>query len=220
MKNVLALNELNFDLIKKYIEVGHLPNFKRLLKGNNLTITESENDYRLLEPWIQWMSVYSGMKYDSHKVFRLGDIKDLDFELIFNEFDELNIKQLLISPFNCPNNLKNSDSIFISDPWTNTKSTGSKRHLKLIKVLIKAINNNAGGGRLKLQDLVTLGINSLFELKLTDFKLLLKIYKSKSFKASFLDLLIFRIYHILIQKLLSRILKTQIGTLTRTMTVF
>ena len=67
--------------------------------------------------------------------------------------------------------------------------------MKLIKVLIKAINNNAGGGRLKLQDLLTLGINSILELKLTDIKLLLKIYKSKSFKAAFLDLLIFRIYY-------------------------
>lgn len=195
MKNVLALNELNFDLIKKYIKAGYLPNFKRLLKNEGLIITESENENRLLEPWIQWVSVYSGLKYHSHKVFRLGDINELNFKLIFDELDESSINQLLVSPFNCPNNLKNSDSVFISDPWTNTKSTASKRHLKLIKVLIKAINNNAGGGRLKLQDLLTLGINSIRELKLTDFKLLLKIYKSKSFKAAFLDLLIFRVYY-------------------------
>ena len=185
MKNVLALNELNFDLIKKYINAGYLPNFKRLLKNERLIKTESENEYHLLEPWIQWVSVYSGLKYDGHKVFRLGDVNEFNFKLIFDELDESSINQLLVSPFNCPNNLKNPNSVFISDPWTNTKSTASNRHLKLIKVLIKAINNNAGGGRLKLQDLLTLGINSILELKLTDIKLLLKIYKSKSFKAAF-----------------------------------
>ena len=55
MKNVLALNELNFDLIKKYI-MRYLPNFKRLLKNERLIKTESENEYHLLEPWIQWVS--------------------------------------------------------------------------------------------------------------------------------------------------------------------
>lgn len=194
MKVVLALNELNFNLVKLYTSKGFLPNFTNIIKKYDLVETVSEKKYHLLEPWIQWMTVYSGLDYEKHKIFRLGDIKNINFDLIFEKIDEKGLKQLLISPFNCPNTLKSSSSIFVTDPWTNAKSTANKRHLKLAKILIKAINNNAGGGRLSLYDKLILAYNILLDFKLSDYFFLIKIFKSKSFKPALLDLIIYRIF--------------------------
>ena len=75
---LLGLNEINFPFVERYIKSGQLlilKNFK-----NGLIKTNSEKDYYLLEPWIQWVTVFTGLSYNEHKVFRLGDIvnrKDL-----------------------------------------------------------------------------------------------------------------------------------------------
>ena len=72
---LLALNELNLDYIKGYVKQGNLENFNRLLQ-HGVVNTESEAEYKLLEPWIQWTTVQTGKSYEEHKVLRLGDIVD------------------------------------------------------------------------------------------------------------------------------------------------
>ena len=71
---LLGLNELNFEYIKYYINQGFLPNFKKIFKIQPPIETVSENDYKLLEPWVQWVTIHSGKSYKEHKSFRLGDI--------------------------------------------------------------------------------------------------------------------------------------------------
>ena len=60
---LLALNEINFDYINFYINKGLLPNFKKIFEIQSPIETDSEKEYKLLEPWIQWVSVYSGKSY-------------------------------------------------------------------------------------------------------------------------------------------------------------
>ena len=82
---LLALNELNIDFIESYIEVGELPNFKKLLSAGTIK-TSSEHQYELLEPWIQWVTVHTGLSYADHKVYRLGDIVNRkDLKQIFED---------------------------------------------------------------------------------------------------------------------------------------
>ena len=71
MKKVvfLGINEVNFAFIERYIAKGHLPNFARLIDEHGYTETTSEQEYDLLEPWIQWTTVQTGLSYNEHKVF-------------------------------------------------------------------------------------------------------------------------------------------------------
>ena len=72
---LLELNEINFDVAKLYIESGEkLDGFKRAFDGN-LIVTRSEEIYENLEPWIQWPSVHTGLSFQDHEIFRLGDIE-------------------------------------------------------------------------------------------------------------------------------------------------
>ena len=73
----IQLNEINFDLVEKYTSN------KKKLQFNNLRLikkfyknffTFAEDEYKNLEPWIQWASVHLGKNYNQHGIFRLGDI--------------------------------------------------------------------------------------------------------------------------------------------------
>ena len=72
----LQLNEINFDILKKYLEddKNHLKNFDKIQSSFKFCETFAEKEYNQLEPWIQWVSVFTGKKYSEHKIFRLGDI--------------------------------------------------------------------------------------------------------------------------------------------------
>ena len=122
---LLGLNELNFDYIKYYINQGLLTNFKELFNLQSPIETISENEYRLLEPWIQWVTIHSGKTYDEHKILRLGDIVNHPhLSQLFEELENEGLSVAAVSPFNADNRLRNP-SFFVPDPWTKTKPFGN-----------------------------------------------------------------------------------------------
>ena len=82
----IELNELNFDIVKKYVNSEKLNNLKKIIEGNFIE-TESEFEYKLIEPWIQWVTIHTGLTANEHKVFRLGDIVKKDLPQIFEEIE-------------------------------------------------------------------------------------------------------------------------------------
>ncbi len=140
---LLGLNELNFDYIKYYNSIGLLPNIKRLFETYGYTETTSENEYKLLEPWVQWVTIHTGKTYEEHKVFRLGDIVNRkDLKQIFEIAEEKGLSVGAISPFNADNRLE-SPKFFVPDPWTQTKSSGENFVKDASKAVSQAVNDNA-----------------------------------------------------------------------------
>ena len=122
---LIQLNELNFELVDKYSKKYNLKYLNHIINQKKKNyLTNSENIYDLLEPWIQWFSVYSGKAALQHGVYRLGDCKNYKDELLFNKIENLNFKVGAISPMNLVNDLKNP-SYFIPDPWTDSTSDNS-----------------------------------------------------------------------------------------------
>ncbi|HTS82861.1 MAG TPA: hypothetical protein VMH40_19850 [Myxococcaceae bacterium] len=68
---VLELNELSPVLMRRFIDAGQLPSFRRLHDEAAVWITEAEERPPFLEPWIQWITVHSGQSYHEHGVFDL-----------------------------------------------------------------------------------------------------------------------------------------------------
>ena len=124
----IQLNEINFEIVEKYLSYSNKNEFLNLkyIKNTYKSFeTFSENEYKNLEPWIQWTSVYLGKNYNQHKIFRLGDIVNFPNEKqIFEKIESKGFKVGAISPMNAENRLKNP-SYFIPDPWTNTHSDSS-----------------------------------------------------------------------------------------------
>ena len=112
---LLALNELNLDYVKGYVNQGKLANFGKLLE-HDIVKTTSESKYELLEPWIQWVTVQTGKNYEEHGVFRLGDMVDRpDLHQIFEDLEKSGLSVGAISPFNADNRLTSS-KFFIPYP--------------------------------------------------------------------------------------------------------
>jgi Type I phosphodiesterase / nucleotide pyrophosphatase len=70
---VLEFNELSPTLISEFIELGELPNFKRLYFESQVYVTDADEAAPNLEPWIQWVTVHSGLSFAEHGVFDLGE---------------------------------------------------------------------------------------------------------------------------------------------------
>jgi predicted AlkP superfamily phosphohydrolase/phosphomutase len=69
---LLEFNELTPSLIDRFVEQGELPNFKRF-KEQSLAFTTDAEDIGSLEPWIQWVTVHTGLSAEEHQIFRLDE---------------------------------------------------------------------------------------------------------------------------------------------------
>ena len=101
----IELNELNFDYVKYYIKKYKLQNFKRL-QSFKKSKTYSEKEYKLLEPWIQWVSIHTGLSAKDHKVFRLGDIYKLKKKQIFETLENKGVSIGVVGAMNSMNLLR------------------------------------------------------------------------------------------------------------------
>ncbi|HEY1417044.1 MAG TPA: hypothetical protein VGF41_04040, partial [Myxococcaceae bacterium] len=66
---VLEFNELSPVLMRRFIDAGHLPAFRRLRDEAEVWTTDAGERPPFLEPWIQWITVHSGQPYREHGVF-------------------------------------------------------------------------------------------------------------------------------------------------------
>lgn len=140
---LVELNEVNFDFARGYVNALGLKNFARMFNGH-LVKTSSESAYEELEPWIQWVSVHSGLHASEHGVFRLGDIVGSNVPQVFEQLEALGYKVGCISAMNAENRLK-APAYFIPDPWTKTPTDGSFWSRALGEAISQAVNDNAEG---------------------------------------------------------------------------
>ena len=138
----VELNEVNFDLVRKYLAGHALPNFRRLLETFQAVETFAESNYDELEPWIQWVSAHSGQTYEEHGIFRLGDGASAQFPQVFELLEQSGLRVGAISPMNSRNTLKRP-AYFVPDPWTLTPSDHSGFSRRLTKMLQQTVNENA-----------------------------------------------------------------------------
>ena len=60
---MLEFNELSPALMDQFIAAGKLPNFAALKQQSQVFITEAEEIAPNLEPWIQWVTVQTGLSF-------------------------------------------------------------------------------------------------------------------------------------------------------------
>lgn len=154
---LIQLNEINFDLVNKYLSNSKKKfyNLEFIVDNFKSFETFAEVEYENLEPWIQWTSVQLGKAFNQHNIFRLGDIVNFPSEKqIFEIIESRGFKVGAISPMNAENRLKNP-AYFISDPWTNTFSDSSNFSKKLTLMLKQTVNDNSSG-KLSLNSILTI----------------------------------------------------------------
>lgn len=197
---VLELNELNFDLIQKYVDQypTEFRNLSKLFEQFQCVQNTSEIRYQELEPWIQWVSAHTGKTFEEHSVYRLGDVEkdSFDHEQIYEKLEKMGLSIGVVSPMNAVNRMNNA-AYFIPDPWTATKTDGSWLSKRFHEMLKQTVNQNAEG-HISLQSIVTLLISIIFVASFKNvtslFRQLYVVVKNPKLKVLFLDLLIHMVH--------------------------
>jgi hypothetical protein len=70
---LLEFNELSPTLMNRFISQGHLPNFKRFSEESGMYLTEAAERAPYLDPWIQWITVHTGLDFKEHGIERLNE---------------------------------------------------------------------------------------------------------------------------------------------------
>ena len=70
---LIEFNELTPSLMTRFMADGNLPNFKRFHGESQVFVTDAEEDGEDLNPWVQWITVHTGLSADEHGVRFLSD---------------------------------------------------------------------------------------------------------------------------------------------------
>lgn len=197
----IELNEINFDLVEKYSKDKKFKFFNKSF-FQKLRNTFSEKNYDNLEPWIQWVSVHTGLDAEGHKIFRLGDINKNNLNQIFELIESKGYSVGAICPMNANNKLKKTN-YFIPDPWTKSKTNSSYFQNFIYEALSEAVNNNSGT-RLSFKSVISILLSFLVFVRGFNLIYLIKLFyksiKKKWYRAIIFDYLLHNIHLIYLKK--------------------
>jgi hypothetical protein len=114
---VLEFNELTPVLMDRFIDEGILPGFKRLRDQSVAAVTDAGEAPPNLEPWIQWITVHTGLSYAQHKVFALSDGPKLKAPRVWDMVSEAGKKVWVCGSMNAAVEQDNLRGLLIPDPW-------------------------------------------------------------------------------------------------------
>lgn len=189
---LIAFNEANFDLIEKYSSRYPLSSLRKIMTFQKYSTQANEN-YDSLEPWVQWVTVYTGKGRKEHGVHRLGNSTQNNQTQIFENLEKRGADVFALGPMNATNKLERTRSRFIPDPWTNTPPDSSLWSRVVHRLLRQTVNDNSIG---KISIPSALTICLLFALKSTWkgrfflVSIAIKSIKKRWYRALFLDYLL------------------------------
>jgi hypothetical protein len=116
---LLEFNELTPALVERFMGEGKLPNFKRFYQQSKAYITDAQEAQDKLNPWIQWVTVHSGLSFAEHGVFHLGDGHKLQHKCVWDILSDANLPVWVCGSMN-PRFDTPLNGYLLPDPWTTT----------------------------------------------------------------------------------------------------
>ncbi len=124
---MLELNELTSSLMHGFIDEGHLPNFKKLYSQSQVYTTDANASGEELNPWIQWVTVHTGLSPKEHGVFLLNEMQNFNGDFIWDTLSSKGITSWICGSMNTKYK-ENFNGNFIPDPWaTNAPPSPPKK---------------------------------------------------------------------------------------------
>ncbi len=118
---LLEFNELSPTLMDRFIDMGKLPNFKRLRDESQVLITEASERGWELNPWVQWVTVHSGLNYDEHRIIELDEGTQMKRERIWDVVSRSGKPVWLCGSMNIGYQQPLNGAV-MPDPWTTKVS--------------------------------------------------------------------------------------------------
>src|SRR4051812_7223489 len=125
---LLEFNELSPPLMQRFMSEGRLPNFERLYDESQVYVTDAEEEAPYLEPWIQWVTVHSGLHYREHQIFHLADGHALQQKCLWDVLSDHGHRVWVCGSMNVRYD-QPINGLVLPDPWA-TEVAPSDRQLE------------------------------------------------------------------------------------------
>jgi hypothetical protein len=116
---VLELNELTPSLMQRFMSEGKLPNFSRLYHQADVYTTTAEERPPNLDPWIQWVTVHTGLNFRDHGLQRLNEGHTLKVPRIWDLMSENGKRVWICGSMNVGASRPPGGAV-MPDPWTTS----------------------------------------------------------------------------------------------------
>lgn len=117
---LIELNEFSVDLFQRGVRELGLPHIARLLEmRQSTTTTDDETEHRGLDPWVQWVSVHTGVPSSEHRIIHLGDAPaKLGFRQLWEVLSARGVSSGVWGAMNATRGKAEQCRFFLPDPWT------------------------------------------------------------------------------------------------------
>lgn len=120
---LLELNEFNEDLLREAGETLGLKNIQRLFTFHKTeTHTDDVYESEYLEPWVQWVSVHTGLPSAVHGIKHLGDVPEEGILQLWEKLSEKGISSGIWGAMNGKRRGAKECLFFLPDPWTASEN--------------------------------------------------------------------------------------------------
>jgi hypothetical protein len=114
---LLEFNELVPAIMERFMREGDVPNFRRLFESSEVFTTDAgTTDPKFLEPWIQWVTVHTGVDYDEHGILELSEAGEYAGKRIWDVVYDAGLSACLFGSMNihCSGPVR---GCVLPDPW-------------------------------------------------------------------------------------------------------
>jgi hypothetical protein len=116
---VLELNELTPSLMQRFMGEGKLPNFSRLYHEADVYTTTAEEQPGNLDPWIQWVTIHTGLNLRDHGLQRLNEGHTLKVPRIWDLMSAQGRRVWICGSMNVGASRPAGGAV-LPDPWTTS----------------------------------------------------------------------------------------------------
>jgi hypothetical protein len=125
---IIEFNEFNVELLEIAVKKLHLPSISRLLQFKKFTYISDDKfesyDGGNLEPWVQWVSVHTGLPSSRHQIRNLGETPDSSLKQFWEILGDHKLTTGVWGVMSGRNPVDRPKDVpfFIPDPWTVSES--------------------------------------------------------------------------------------------------
>lgn len=126
---LLEFNELSPILMNRFMEAGNLPHFSQFYNESQVYTTEATEREWDLNPWVQWVTVHSGLDYQDHGITELDEGGKLRSKRVWDVVSDAGLSVWVCGSMNVAYHTP-INGLVLPDPWT-TKVAPYPETLKL-----------------------------------------------------------------------------------------
>jgi hypothetical protein len=152
---VLEFNELCPNLMKDFINQGLLPNFAKLHNSSVVMTTNANELPPQLEPWVQWVTVHSGLSALEHNIFNLGEGHKLRAKEVATILSDHGRRVGILGSMNT--NYRDLNGFFIPDPWDIDGIAEPKSLQPFHTIVAKQVQDSSTSNGISMRDLIAFG---------------------------------------------------------------